>query len=56
MMFQGFVYLCLACDLPQLPSHYIFPQLHIEIGLVNNILESFNDFVEEQVEVAPLEE
>ena len=38
------------------PSHYIFPQLHIEIGLVNNILESFNDFVEEQVEVAPPEE
>jgi hypothetical protein len=26
------------------PSHKIFPQLHIEIGLINNILESFNDF------------
>ena len=38
------------------PLHFVFPQLHIEIGLVNNALESFYDFVEEQVEVATPEE
>jgi hypothetical protein len=31
------------------PSHFGFPQLHVEIGLVNNVLDSFYDFVEEQV-------
>jgi hypothetical protein len=34
------------------PSHYVFPQLHVEIGLINNVLDTFCDFVEEQVEVA----
>ena len=38
------------------PSHYVFPELHVEIGLVNNMVDSFYDFVEEQVEVAPPEE
>jgi hypothetical protein len=38
------------------PSHYVFPQLHVEIGLINNILDYFYDFVEEQVEAAAPEE
>ncbi len=38
------------------PLHYILPQLHIEIGLVNYVLENFYDFDEDQVEVAPPEE
>ncbi len=33
----------------------VFPQLHIEIGLVNNVLDSFYLFVDDQVE-APTEE
>jgi len=34
------------------PSHYVFPQLHVKIGLINNVLDTFCDFLEEQVEVA----
>ena len=37
------------------PSNMVFPQLHIEIGLVNNVLDSFYLFVDDQVE-APTEE
>jgi len=38
------------------PSHYVFPQLHVEIGLINNVLDHFYDFVEEQVEAVTPEE
>jgi hypothetical protein len=38
------------------PLNYIIPQLHIEIGLINYVLENFYDFIEEQVEVAPPKE
>jgi len=37
------------------PSHMVFPQLHIEIGLVNNVLDSFYLFIDDQVE-APTDE
>jgi outer membrane murein-binding lipoprotein Lpp len=37
------------------PSHMVFPQLHVEIGLVNNVLDSFYLFIDDQVE-APTEE
>ncbi len=30
----------------------MFPQLHVEIGLVDNVLENYYDFVEDQVEAA----
>ncbi len=33
------------------PKHYIFPQLHFEIGAVNNLLEYLRDFIEEEVEI-----
>ncbi len=33
----------------------VFPQLHIEIGLVNNVLDSFSLFIDDQVE-APTDE
>jgi hypothetical protein len=38
------------------PKNYIFPQLHFEIGAVNNILDALRAFVEEQVEVLSDEE
>jgi hypothetical protein len=38
------------------PDHFMFPQLHIEIGLVNNVLEFFYDFIEDQVEAATPEQ
>ncbi len=38
------------------PFHYVFPQLHVEIGLINNVLDHFYDFVEEQVEAPTPEE
>ncbi len=38
------------------PDHFMFPQLHVEIGLVSNVLENFYDFVEEQVEAATPEQ
>jgi len=37
------------------PSHMVFPQLHVEIGLVNNVLDSFYLLIDDQVE-APTEE
>ncbi len=33
------------------PKNYIFPLLHFEIGAVNNVLDNFRSFVEEQVEM-----
>jgi hypothetical protein len=33
------------------PNHYIFPQLHFEIGTVNNVLDALRGFIEEEVEV-----
>jgi hypothetical protein len=38
------------------PSNYMLPQLHIKIGLTNNVLDNFYDFVEDQVEKASPEE
>jgi hypothetical protein len=32
------------------PENYIFPELHAKIGLVNNVLDSFYAFVDDQVE------
>jgi hypothetical protein len=32
------------------PENYIFPKLHAEIGLVNDVLDSFYAFVDNQVE------
>jgi hypothetical protein len=32
------------------PENYIYPELHAEIGLVNNVLEHFYGFVDDQVE------
>jgi hypothetical protein len=33
------------------PSHYIFPQLHFEIGTANNIIDNFHSFIEKEIEV-----
>jgi hypothetical protein len=38
------------------PRNYMLPQLHIEIGLTNNVLDNFYDFIEDQVEKASPEE
>jgi hypothetical protein len=38
------------------PENYIFPQLHFEIGAVNNVLDRPRAFIEEQVEVISDEE
>jgi len=38
------------------PRDYIFPQLHFEIGAVNNVLDALRAFIEEQVEVLSNEE
>ncbi len=38
------------------PLHYIFPELHVEIGLVNNVLDKFYVWVEDHIEVASAEE
>jgi hypothetical protein len=38
------------------PSHYIIPILHVEIGLVNNALDNFYNWVEDYIEVASPEE
>ncbi len=32
--------------------HYVVPILHIEIGLVNNAVDNFYDWVEDDIEVA----
>jgi hypothetical protein len=36
--------------------NYICPELHIEIGLVNNVLYKFYEWVEDHIEVATAEE
>ncbi len=33
------------------PHHCIFPQLHFEIGAVNNVLDYLQGFIEEEVEI-----
>jgi hypothetical protein len=33
------------------PKNYIFPLLHFEIGMINNVLDSLRSFVQQQVEV-----
>jgi len=38
------------------PKHYIFPQLHFEIGVVNMVLDNFYAFLEDQIEVLSPEE
>ena len=38
------------------PSNFMFRQLHIEIGLMNNVLDNIYDFVAEQVEKATPEQ
>jgi len=38
------------------PKHYIFPQLHFEIGVVNMVLDNFYGFIEDRVEVLSPEE
>jgi hypothetical protein len=38
------------------PSHYILPELHIEIGLHNNALDRSYNWVEDHVEAASMEE
>ena len=38
------------------PKHYIFPQLHFEIGVVNMVLDNFYNFIEDQIEVLSTEE
>jgi hypothetical protein len=34
----------------------MFPQLHVEIGLINNVLDNLYEFVEKQIEVATPEQ
>jgi hypothetical protein len=38
------------------PCNYMLPQLHIEIGLTNNVLDNFYDFIDDHVEKTSLEE
>jgi len=38
------------------PENYIFSELHAKIGLVNNVLDSFYAFVDDQVEAITQEE
>jgi hypothetical protein len=38
------------------PENYIFPELHAEIGLVNNVLDKFYAFIDDQVEAVTPEE
>jgi hypothetical protein len=38
------------------PTHMVFLELHMEIGLVNNVLDSFYLFVDDQVEAPTAEE
>jgi hypothetical protein len=33
------------------PNKYIFPQLHFEIGTVNNVFDALRGFIEDEVEV-----
>jgi hypothetical protein len=38
------------------PQNYIFPELHAEIGLVNNVLDNFYTFIDDQVEAVTKKE
>jgi hypothetical protein len=38
------------------PQNYIFPELHAEIGLVNNVLDKFYSFIDDKVEAITEEE
>jgi len=38
------------------PENYIFPELHAEIGLMNNVLGNFYTFIDDQVEAVTQEE
>jgi hypothetical protein len=38
------------------PQNYIFPELHVEIGLVNNVLDKFYSFIDDKVEAVTQEE
>jgi hypothetical protein len=38
------------------PQNYIFPELHAEIGLVNNVLDNFYTFIDDRVEALTPEE
>jgi hypothetical protein len=38
------------------PKNYIFPVLHFEIGAVNNVLDNFYGFIEDQVEILSQDE
>lgn len=38
------------------PKHFIFPQLHFEIGTVNNVLDALRGFIEDEVEALPEKE
>jgi hypothetical protein len=44
-----------AWDFSQ-PQNYIFPEIHAEIGLVNNILDNYYTFIDDQVEAVTPEE
>jgi len=38
------------------PENFMFPELHAEIGLVNNVLDKFYSFIDDQVEAITPEE
>jgi len=38
------------------PAQMVFPELHIEVGLVNNVLDNFYSFIDNQVEAPMAEE
>ena len=38
------------------PQNYIFTELHVEIGLVNNVLDKFYSFIDDKVEAVTQEE
>jgi hypothetical protein len=38
------------------PAQMVFPELHIEVGLVNNVLDNFYSFIDNQVEAPTAEE
>jgi hypothetical protein len=44
-----------VCDFIR-PENYMFPQLHAEMGLVNNVLDKFYSFIDDQVEAISPEE
>ncbi len=38
------------------PMYMVFPELHVKIGLVNNVLDNFYSFIDDHVEAPPEEE